>query len=459
MSTTDWAEVQAQLVTAYHDARRELMQVPGVRDVGIGLRRRGSSLVEEPVYIAYVEEKLPDDRLAPAERVPPQVAGFPTDVQVVRTPKLLLGFGDDEHTRNYGTKVGGIAINSEGSGSWGTLGCFCRRTSDDSVVLLSNHHVLLASGAKLGSGVGQPEHRKSCCCTCNEMGKVLAADLAQDCAIASVTTPFFPKIRRIRRGDGTLEEEGTIAGTAAPVMGMVVWKVGQRTGLTRGTISTVVPALTIDADPAFAKFAFYGDSGSVVIQKSSGNVVGLLYAIEDELGTIGTMKNILTVQTTLGITVIPSDPATTYTESWDEEEEELFPLPAASPFESLVERLRSEPAGRELLEVVERNIDEALRMVEQRRGFTVAWHRNRGPTWLAAFGRSARDPIYAIPAEIDGVVRVEALERIREALAADGSEVLRADLDAYGPLLFDVLAHAPTVDEMLSLLRRQVALP
>ncbi|MCC2592083.1 S1 family peptidase [Tessaracoccus sp. OS52] len=459
MPTTDWAELQAQLVAGYDDARRELMQVPGVRDVGIGLRRRRGSLVEEPVYIAYVTQKLPDEDLAPSERVPPEVLGFATDVQVVRTPKLLLGFGDDEHDRNYGTKVGGIAINAEGSGGWGTLGCFCKRTSDDSVVLLSNHHVLLAPSAQIGSGVGQPEHRKSCCCTCNEMGKVLAADQAQDCAIASVTVPFFPKIRRIKRGDGTVEEEGSIAGTSAPVLGMVVWKVGYRTGLTRGTISTVVPALTIDVDPAFAKFAFYGDSGSVVVEKATGNVVGLLYAIEDELGTIGVMKNILTVQTTLGITVIPSDPSTTYTESWDEDDEDLFPLPAASPFESLVGRLRAEPAGRELLEVVDRNVAEALRLVERRRGFTVAWHRNRGPTWLAAFGRSARDPIYEIPAEIEGVVRTEALERIREALAAEGSDALREDLAAHGPRLFDVLAHARTVDEMVSLLEARVAVP
>jgi hypothetical protein len=457
-----WEAEQARFLASYDTVAARLSRIPGVVEVCIGLRRRGGRLLDEPAFIVSVKEKRPESELPPDEVVPRTIDGFPTDVEVYREPKPLLGFGDEKHKKNYGTKVGGAAISAEDFGGIGTLGCFCRQNGDNSVVLLSNHHVLLGGSATVGSGVGQPEHESSCCCTCNEIGKVLKGDKNLDCAIASLNAdvPFFPKIRRIKRSDNSVEEEGTIKGTADPVMDQVVWKVGYKTGLTRGKISKITPRVEIAVDAAFDRFADRGDSGSVVIEKATGNIVGLLYAITDDAGDTGLAKKITAVQAVMNVTVIASDPNAVYDEKALEDDEDvtdLFPLPAASPFEAFVERLGETSVGRQLLTLFDRHREESLALVRRRRGFTVAWRRNRGPGWIAALGRSARDPIYRIPDEIDGISRDAASREIVAALRREASEALRRDLDREAPVMLDAFASADTLDGMLHALESGLA--
>lgn len=456
----EWQAVQDQLMASYDEVRDELLQLPGVVEVGVGLRRRAGTVEDEAVYIVSVRHKLPPEGVPPGEMVPDFIRNVPTDVEEYTEPIPLLGFGDEEDQRNYGTKVGGIAISAEGSAGQGTLGCICKRNDDDSVVLLSCHHVLFDGKAEVGSGVGQPRYDASCCCTCNEIGNVLKGDKNVDCAIASIKSGVktFPKIRRIKKGDGTVEEEGLILGVADPVLTQVVWKVGKKTGLTRGKVSKVTPRIEIAVDPAFTTFAQPGDSGSVVVEKATGMVVGLLRAITVADGLTGIMRKMADVLAVLNISLIPSDPAAVYTEAYGEDDE-LFPLPEASPFESLVGRLRQDQAGRDLLRVADRHVDECLELVNQRRAFTAVWHRSRGPSWLAAVGRSARDPIYQIPDQIDGVDRATAIRRIEQALTAEAGAELRDDLATFGPMLADALGSRSTVDEILDRLRLPVVAP
>lgn len=457
-----WEAEQARFLAAYDTVASELSRIPGVVEVGIGLRRRGGRLVEEPAFVVSVREKLPASALPSGQVVPRTIQGFPTDVEVYKPPRPLLGFNDEKDKKNYGTKVGGAAISAEDHSGVGTLGCFCRQNGDNSVVLLSNHHVLLGGSAQVGSGVGQPEHEDSCCCTCNEIGKVLKGDKNLDCAIASLNADvkFYPKIRRIRRSDNTVEEEGLIKGTADPVMNQAVWKVGYKTGLTRGKISKITPRVEIAVDAAFDRFADRGDSGSVVIEKDTGNVVGLLYAIPDDSGDIGLAKKITAVQAVMNITVIPSDPTAVYDQKALEEDEDvarLFPLPAASPFEALVERLRQTPAGERLLVLFDRHRSECLALVRRRRGFTVAWRRHRGPSWIAALGRSARDPIYRVPQAIDGVARIAAAREILTALRREAGGTLAGDLDREASALVDAYGSSDTLDGMLLALEAGMA--
>ncbi len=444
----DWKREQERFLAAYDSVRRQLKLIPGVREVGIGLRRRAGAVVDDAAFVVAVDRKRPLSDLAPGEIVPAAIDGFPTDVVEHREPILLLGFGDENDKKNYKTKVGGISISSDGSSGAGTLGCFCKQTSDNATVMLSCHHVLLDGSAEIGAGVGQPKYDYSCCCTCNEIGKVLKGDRNLDCAIASLKSdvPFFPKIRRIKKADGTVEEEGLITGTDVAVMNQVVFKIGKRTGLTRGKISLVAPRIEVSVDAAFSRFCNRGDSGSVIVEKASGKVVALLYAMPDESGTTGLGKPIAAVQAVMGVTVLPSDPTASYTESmYEEDESDAFALPPASPFEALVERLRTTEAGRDLLEVFERHRDECLSLVQARRGFTVAWHRHHGPAWLAALGRSAREPIYQVPDDIGGVTRANAIARIVEALRVEARDDLRRDLDRLAGPIGTALIGAPTV--------------
>jgi hypothetical protein len=452
----EWQAEQERLLAVYPDASETLRRIPGVVEVGVGLRHRAGALVEEGVFVVFVERKRPLDEVPADERIPATFRGFPVDVEPKRLDIPLLGFGDERDRKNYKTKVGGIAIGSDGSKGSGTLGCFCSIDNSTAIAVLSCHHVLYDGDAKDGSGVGQPMYDYSCCCTCNEIAKNTKGDKNVDCAYATLKdkVAFFPKIKRIKRGDGTVEDEGLINGTSTAVMSQVVHKVGFKTGLTRGTVSLVTPRVEVDRDPTFARFCDRGDSGSVIIETATRNVIALLRAMPDDTGVQGLAVPIGTVEAVLKIKVLKSDPTATYTERHtdEDEDEELFPLPATSPFEALVERLRNSEAGRDVLALFDRHRSECLNIVNARRGFTVTWHRHKGPAWLAALGRSAREPIYEIPTEIENVARAEAVCAIDDALSLEASDTLRRDLDAIREALAPVLATAHTVDDALAML-------
>ena len=457
MPTRDeWQAEQERLLALYPEARETLGRIPGVVEVGVGLRHRAGALVEEAAFVVFVEAKRPRSEVAPDEMIPATFRGIPVDVEPRRPDIPLLGFGDERDRKNYKTKVGGTAIGSEGSRGTGTLGCFCSINNSTAIALLSCHHVLFDGDAEEGSGVGQPAYDSSCCCTCNEIAKVTTGNKNIDCAYATLKdkVTFFPKVKRIKRGDGTVEDEGLISGTATAVINQAVHKVGYKTGLTRGIVSMVLPRVEVDVAAGFARFCDRGDSGSVVIDTASRNVVALLRAMPDDDGKKGLAVPIATVEAVLKIKVLASDPTATYTERRldEDEDEELFPLPPASPFQALVERLRGSEAGRDVLALFDRHRDECLAIVNARRTFTVAWHRHHGPAWLAALGRSARDPIYEVPTAIDDVTRAEAVTAIDAALTGEASAALQGDLDAMRDALAPALIAARTVDEALALL-------
>lgn len=450
-SREEWRAEQERLLAVYDEARAQLMRIPGVVEVGIAVRERGGQHVEEAVFRVSVVQKLPLDRVPPDQRIPPRILGFPTDVIVHRQQIPSIGFDDEDDWKNYGNKVGGSRIGSEDGGGTGTLGCFCRLNSDNSVVFLSNHHVLFSGSAKATSGVGQPEHKTSCCCTCNEIGKVLDGEAgALDCAMAKLNAgvAFYSKVRTIKKADGTVEQNGFISGSGAAVLNEEVWKTGARTGLTRGTLTKITPDLEMTPKAPFPRANFYGDSGSVCVSLATGNVVGLIKSMDSATNTLAYATPIAAVLARLNITVIPTDPALEYNVF---DTEEAAPLvPAESPFLALVERLRGSANGREVLRLFELHGDECLELVNRRRRFTVAWQRNSGPAWLAAAGRSAREPAYRLPAELGGIARGEALRDIVRALTAEASELLRHDLQQHAPVWLEAVDGCDTVDELIA---------
>ncbi len=453
-------EDQERILKVYEEVKAELLRIPGVVDVGIGVKETGGSPTEELAFRVYVTEKLPESGLSPDHVIPKSIRGFRTDV--IRKYRIVpvIGFNDEDDWKNYGTKVGGIRIGSEDSGGTGTLGCFCRLTTDNTTVFLSNHHVLLGGSAKVGSGVGQPNHKESCCCTCNEIGQVLDGDKNLDCAIAKLNAdvPFIPKVRKIRKNDGSTEIMGLLSGDGPAVHLDEVYKVGARTGLTRGTLTQVTPEIVITPVAPFTKIADRGDSGSAVVNRLNGNVVGLLYAIDKEGGPLGLAKLIAPVIARLHIAILPTDATQDY-DVMEVEEDQLelaTRLARDSAFGPLAERLRASEAGRQLLELILKHGEECLELVNRKRPVTVVWQRHQGPAFLAALARSAREPIYRFPDEIEGVSRHDAAARIREALVAHGSEVLRDDLQTYADLIIQAFTVSYTVDEFVCVLEEKL---
>jgi hypothetical protein len=283
---------------------------------------------------------------------------------------------------------------------------------------------------------------------CGQIGTVLAFDKALDCAIAEIESDisYAPKVRRILRADGTTEQEGRIVGSTFPVAGDEVYKVGARTGLTRGIISDF-DATEVEVTPIapFTRMSNKGDSGSVYISLILETVCGLHHS-GDGTRAFGTPFH--AVADALDIDVIPSNPDIQYTVlDWLGAEAGTLAEP---PFGELADRLRLTSGGRVLLDLVHSHRDEVLTLLERRRRFTVAWQRFQGPAFLAALGRSAKDPLYRVPDRISGVSRREAARAVADALRLTASPALVADLEAFGPEL-EALIEANTVAEMLEL--------
>lgn len=456
---------QDRYLAVYDEVKAELLRIPGVVEVGVGLRERGGKLTHETAFRVYVRKKLPQSAVQPENRIPKEIRGFPTDVIEQRSEVLIIGFDDENDDKNYKTKVGGceIGVDEAGSGQ-GTLGCFARLNSDNSVVILSCFHVLMqneffhgaAAGSDANKGVGQPDYSGSCCCTCNEIATTLAGgDKNLDCALAKLKpdVKFAPKIKTIKKGDGTTELSGFIEGTDDAVKDHEVWKVGERTGLTRGTVAQVTPLVVIHPKAPFTYFADHGDSGSVVVDTLTGKVVGLLRSIDKEIaegGSLGNATPIGAVLARLGISVITTDESQSFdVRAWTEERTGMAGPPTPEEvFSSLADRLNMTERGRELLTLVRLHRLEVTELINHRRPVTVAWHRSQGPAYMAALMRSAREPAYRVPATLNGVSREEVVERMREVLLQHGSERLRAAIQANADRLIRLWLECSTLDEL-----------
>ena len=71
---------EEELLAIKERAAARLMALPSVTGVGIGGRMRGGQPTGELVLKVYVKRKLPANEVDPAELVPAEIEGIPTDV-------------------------------------------------------------------------------------------------------------------------------------------------------------------------------------------------------------------------------------------------------------------------------------------------------------------------------------------------------------------------------------------
>jgi hypothetical protein len=115
--------------------------------------------------------------------------------------------------------------------------------------------------------------------------------------------------------------------------------------------------------------------------------------------------------------------------------------------------VRETPRGRRLDDTFLEVRQEIGVLVRNCRPVTVAWHRNRGPAFLAHVINHLRGDAESIPREIGGVSRETLLTRMRDVLRARGSDALRQALERHGPDLL-LLAESESVDDCVEILRR-----
>ena len=280
---------QRAFMAAYERAKATFGELEGVVGVGFGHKQAGGRFTPDVAIVVFVSEKRPEDEVAPEQRIPPTHEGYRTDV---RTPiPVVLGRCDNDSV--YDTIQGGIQIQADPStpaaAEIGTLGCIVRRKGDggrENVYLLSNKHVLFASGAHEGNYIYHPyappppgatsrpgtslgpvqkerfyEHVTS---TVPDLeGHPVSDSFFIDCAIARINIDckccgstctkdqiaYAPQIvdlqvngvntlkdvRSVARDPSIVIQAGTLPGPSGPF----VYKVGRTTGRTRGIVRAV----------------------------------------------------------------------------------------------------------------------------------------------------------------------------------------------------------------------------
>ena len=300
-------EEQEKLLRLYREAEWRLMKLPGVVGVGVGAKEVGGRITEEFAFRVYVDRKKHRSELPPDTIVPSEIKGVKTDV-IVKSEDTMLA--DDS---KYRPIKGGIQIRNEyfsgdNTRMVGTLGCLAELDNvTRDVVALGCQHVLLAGQASLQVKVGQPRYVVSCCCcTFNEIGKVLTETKNSDvdCAIISLDEDILEEIQN-NNTLNVVEGIGTLTGVAQAVCFEPVKKRGRTTELTTGIVVDVLyesSQILVHPTGTSPKFADFGDSGSVIVNDSN-QVIGLLWATDRSTKTKGVANHIGPVMQAMGIRI------------------------------------------------------------------------------------------------------------------------------------------------------------
>lgn len=492
-----------RLAELHQRAGEELGRIPGVAGVGFGLKEVGGVVTDERAFRVYVVEKKPEAELPEGQVLPREFEGIPIDVVEVREVQPL----HCEDLAQHHPLIGGITITSfkdSGTGvSVGTLGFFATLNGvagPKNVVLVSNHHVLMADGAAVGDTIYQPKmidtgtvvgvenspESKRSIAVISDAGVeadysfAYPSEAAQDyyvdgaAALLNISisswcnsncgVSYKNEIRQLDIGGNSKVEDVsrvTQADLDAPGDYVVV-KVGRRTSKTTGRVVDIA-ATTVSGHRiieiqatgpdcnGITQFAAEGDSGSAVINAQS-RLVGLLYAKgSGATADRGYASHIHPVLDKLKITAIstanpPVGPA------GQTRSDRMARIGGEEDLSvRLRQRARSTTTGAALLELFEDHREEVLGLVNYHRPVTIAWHRGKGPAFLAHLAENASHPEHHVPTEIEGVTRRALLERMEQALLASGSEPLRRALAEHREA---VLALAGDLDDLHELVGR-----
>ncbi len=455
--------IQNTLLALQQEVKEELMRLPNVVNVAVGLKETAGKLTDEIVFQIFVREKVQENALQPEQIIPKEIKGYKTDVIIL--PKAKKRIDSSEHR----PIKGGIQIGN-GKGHVGTLGCFARLVADDTLVLLTNHHVLYDDGAVAGEKIGQPDIDNQCCCCCayvdGEVGIILNPSFdneSVDCAIASVNAGIATDI--ILNNSMTTTEL-RILGTEPAVVGDTVRKIGSTSGLTTGTVNSITGPTEEKEDQIFIRpveaetftestngkkaFSDLGDSGSIIINEEN-NIVGLLW---------GGDPDTLAVDETYACHI--DDVLEAFRNAGSEIEIELTPAGrTAHKMKSFAkpkrldldirERLLQTEHGKIMVSLFEIHQKEVLNLINHNRNVALVWHRNQGPAFTAHIAKSYKDASYCIPQQVKGISLQELLIKMATVLKENGSHDLKQHIDSHALSLIQNTYGIVKLEDLLTL--------
>jgi hypothetical protein len=329
-------DTQAALIKGKDELFAKHGKDPNFTGCGVGFRRRGGKVTQEPAIIAFVEHKLPAGAVSSRLMLPGTVMvdGVNYGVDVVEAGPVYASSGKSEITldaiettgpinEQYRPIVQGCGIQNvnDVATNLGTLGCFVVDNTDKTICLLSANHVIARfSSAAGGEVIIQPaaaDGGTSSDGIAKFKRYVGISDV--DAAIAQLTdqsgssyslafayglvqpiSATHPAVGMcvandssynsfLSRMDSTLSEldvtiatiPGNAPATAAPVVGMNIEKVGRTSGYTSAPIDAVAVTLNANFDGNMINmtnliwsqwFHMEGDSGAIACQGGPGNI-------------------------------------------------------------------------------------------------------------------------------------------------------------------------------------------
>jgi hypothetical protein len=429
-------------------AEEELMKLPGVVAVGVGLKQVKGEMQGELCFKVTVSKKKEEDEIKPADRIPAVIHGFKTDVNEISVTHAAVD------ARKYRPLMGGTQIEINGRSGQGTLGCFAKRNTDNKIVLLSNWHVLVeGTGSIDGERVGQATHNGCCsCCACGEIADVTDGRFTTgnlDAAIALLQgqdTDTIPEARYLNE----IIEIGTVCGSAIPIPGETVWKRGRTSHLTKGQISNDNATTTtiydiynnfpvtrtgqyqITPTAPHVDFFLKGDSGSVSVNEHHQAI--LLNFAFDPTTHLTYANNLRDVEAALGISILNS----TF-HSVGKEGVPLSSIAASQTIFNLADSMKELEAeltqsreGKRMLELFKIHRAELIDLVNNKREVMAAWNRYQGPAYLAHIARSFRRDNKPVPEQIKSITLQSLLLKMTAVLQRNGSpELAKSVTDNY----------------------------
>lgn len=125
-----------------------------ISGAAFGRRVVGKGRAEGPALVIYVKKKLSLEAIPPSVQLPRKiyVGNDPIEVDVVETgPFYTLAFTARERPAPSGISIGHVNVTA------GTLGCLVEDSTDGSLCILSNNHVLAdGNNASVGDAIIQP---------------------------------------------------------------------------------------------------------------------------------------------------------------------------------------------------------------------------------------------------------------------------------------------------------------
>lgn len=306
---TEWSNrlLSPAVGTSFVALSRSAPSLPSTNVVGVGIGEKLDG--EKPTGVLaikfLVRKKYPKEHLSRGDLLPASIHGLPVDVEEVGLLRALAprrrsksqassAAGSPNPRKRYRPAQPGASIGfADPSQQFVMAGTFgARASARGKWFFLSNNHVLADENRlPLGSPIFQPgllDHGNAANDKVGELVKFVPLKASGfnkvDCALAEA-------ISKTVISDSILQI-GVPSGVAEAAVDMIVQKFGRTTGYTAGRVTSINTDVKISYDTGqflFRRqiivvgisdrpFSDSGDSGSLILERSSARAVGLLFA-------------------------------------------------------------------------------------------------------------------------------------------------------------------------------------